>query len=267
MNGTESLFTQSEGLTSCPLLPVSEHVCEVEIIEKLFIREVDGEDKTLLQGSFDKQSRRPNLTSDEGSFEPLSLDTSTIESSGQSCVNYSTVLVFHRPVLLRKQQESLSSSSDEGNFSANNSEISGSFSGNLWDLENPSNPRNSSSYNSGEEFSETSEHEDESSPVKELYYMGMNEEEDEDDEDFCEEEEPDDLIHTDESDSKFSPGCEDVKTSCRSLRNASIYLPQFQTETDKPVIQKGDDSALQLWAKNASLTFYLKRVSDQSFVS
>ncbi|XP_062854239.1 leptin receptor [Trichomycterus rosablanca] len=256
MNGTESLFGHSEGLTSCPLLPVSENVCEVEIVDKLFILDEDREDKALLHRSFDKEGRSTNLTSKEGSLEPLSLDMSTVattpETSGQSSVNYSTVLVFDQPVLLRKQQESLSSSSDEGNFSANNSEISGSFSGNLWELENPScsdgaNPRNSCSYNSGEEFSETSEHEDENSVVKELYYMGMNDEEDEDDEDFMEEA-PDNQSHTDESDSEFSPESErkDLKASCTSQRTVSFYLPQFRTAADKPVVQKVNDSILQL---------------------
>ncbi|XP_053087546.1 leptin receptor isoform X2 [Pangasianodon hypophthalmus] len=249
-----NLFGHQEGLTACPLLPMSENACEVEIVEKLFVLEEDQEDKALLHHSVDTEGQSTNLSSIEGSLEPLSLDTSTVaaspETSGQSSVTYSTVLVFDQPVLQRKQQESLSSSSDEGNFSANNSDISGSFPGGLCELEihsssDGANPRNSCSYNSVEEFSETSEQEDEASEStqvsKELYYMGMNEEgeEDELEEEFKEED------GTEEQIPDSSPEL-DCKNSKASDSNVPLYLPQFRTAANKLLRETVGDSTIQL---------------------
>uniref|UniRef100_A0A672LH84 Leptin receptor-like n=1 Tax=Sinocyclocheilus grahami TaxID=75366 RepID=A0A672LH84_SINGR len=185
----ENLFPHSEGLTACPLLLVSESICEVEIIEKTHpvTLEHEKDNEVPIYNSGDKTTTDSALLAD--SSEPLSLEASTAaatpETSGQSSVTYSTVLLSHQPSLHRKQQESLSSSSDEGNFSANNSDISGSFPGGLWDLENhvcsdSANPRHSSSYNSVEEFSETSDQDYEASEstgvAKDLYYLEVNEE-------------------------------------------------------------------------------------------
>lgn len=260
MEGTENLFGHPEGLTACPLLLVSERVSEVEIVEKpcLLSLEKDQEKEALLHCSVDMEGRSTRLARMEGSLEPLSLDASTIaatpETSGQSSVTYSTVLVFDQPVLLRKQQESLSSSSDEGNFSANNSDISGSFPGGLWELENPScsdsaNPRNSCSCNSVEEFSETSEQEDdalESKRVaKELYYLGMNEEEEE--EDFQDEEADDETVLCAESIPQSERKCSGSSdSSSMSQRSIPLYLPQFQHAATEPLRENVEDSALQL---------------------
>lgn len=100
------------------------------------------------------------------------------DSSSQSSVTYATVLLSdpkreHPPIHLHYKDGSGSSSSDEGNFSANNSDISGSFHGGLWELDDP---RRSCSYNSVEELSETSEQEDgeEVRGEKDLYYLGMD---------------------------------------------------------------------------------------------
>lgn len=249
-----NFFGHQEGLTACPLLPVSENVCEVEIVEKLFVLEEDQEKMSLLHHSVDTESQNNNLSSVEGSLNPLSLEPSTVaatpETSGQSSVTYSTVLVFDQTVLQRKQQESLSSSSDEGNFSANNSDISGSFPGGLSELESHSssdgaNPRNSCSYNSVEEFSETSEQEDEASETtqvsKELYYMGMNEEREEDEleeefnqEDGTEEQAPDSRPELEWENSKASDS------------NFPLYLPQFRTAAIKLMRETVDDSTIQL---------------------
>lgn len=233
---------------------MSENMCEVEIVEKLFALEEDQEEKALLHHSVDTEGQSNNLSSIEGSLDPLSLDTYTVaatpETSGQSSVTYSTVLVFDQPVLQRKQQESLSSSSDEGNFSANNSDISGSFPGGLCELESHSssdgaNPRNSCSYNSVEEFSETSEQEDEASEntqvSKELYYMGMNEEEEDDEleEEFKEED------GTEEQIPDFSPELE-CKNSKASDSNVPLYVPQFRTSAIKLLRETVSDSAIQL---------------------
>lgn len=96
----------------------------------------------------------------------------------QSSVTYATVLLRDPQQEQRLHYKdgsgsgSGSSSSDEGNFSANNSDISGSFPGGLWELDDP---RRSCSYNSVEELSETSEQEDEGEVrgEKNLYYLGM----------------------------------------------------------------------------------------------
>ncbi|XP_072540345.1 leptin receptor isoform X2 [Salminus brasiliensis] len=259
LENTDNLFGHSEGLTGCPLLLVSERVCEVEIVDKpcLHALEKDQEMESFLHCSLDEKGKSTNFATIEGSLEPLSLDTSNVnstpETSGQSSVTYSTVLVFDQPVLLRKQQESLSSSSDEGNFSANNSDISGSFPGGLWELENPScsdstNPRNSSSYNSVEEFSETSEQEDEALEsrrmAKELYYLGMNEEEEEDFQ--GDEADLDETVLFVDSSSELerkSSGASD--SSSASQTSIPLYLPQFRTAATK-LLREVEDSALQL---------------------
>lgn len=100
------------------------------------------------------------------------------DSSAQSSVIYATVLLCdpkqeQQPNHLHYKDSSGSSSSDEGNFSANNSDISGSFPGGLWELDDP---RRSCSYNSVEELSETSEQEDEEEVrgEKDLYYLKMD---------------------------------------------------------------------------------------------
>uniref|UniRef100_A0A4W4H029 Fibronectin type-III domain-containing protein n=1 Tax=Electrophorus electricus TaxID=8005 RepID=A0A4W4H029_ELEEL len=226
LDGTENVFGHPESLTACPLLLISESICEVEIVEKppLLALDKEHEQENLLF----MESRRDNLTTMDGSLEPLSLDVSTAaatpETSGQSSVTYSAVLLFDQPVLLMKQQKSLSSSSDEGNFSANNSDISGSFPGGLWELENPSgsdgtNPRNS--YNSVEEFSEISEQEDEAleskQVAKELYYLGVNDEEEENED------------------------CEEEGEAGRSI---PLYLPQFQTAAIKHLRETVENNTL-----------------------
>ncbi|KAG7230546.1 hypothetical protein INR49_025262 [Caranx melampygus] len=108
------------------------------------------------------------------------------DSSAQSSVTYATVLLSEpkqnqQSIHLHYKDGSGSSSSDEGNFSANNSDISGSFPGGLWELDScrggeMDDPRRSCSYNSVEELSETSEQEDEGEvrEEKDLFYLGMD---------------------------------------------------------------------------------------------
>lgn len=148
------------------------------------------------------------------------------EYSAQSSVTYVTVL------LRDPQQEqqlhdkdgsgsSGSSSSDEGNFSANNSDISGSFPGGLWELDNP---RRSCSYNSVEELSETSEQEDEGEVrgEKELYYLGMEypgEESEEDEEEI------------------------EVETKSELLKNVILSREGCSTES-RPLLELGDSTQL-----------------------
>ncbi|XP_043098358.1 leptin receptor isoform X2 [Puntigrus tetrazona] len=246
----EHLFPHSEGLTACPLLLVSESICEVEIIEKThpvtLEHEKDNEVPNYKSG--DKTTKQSTLSAD--SSEPLSLEASTAaatpETSGQSSVTYSTVLLSDQPSLLRKQQESLSSSSDEGNFSANNSDISGSFPGGLWDLENhvcsdSANPRHSSSYNSVEEFSETSDQDYEASEstgvAKDLYYLEVNEEEEEDEEEIeetqGEQEKNEKVMKVDARPLLEGKGSTSFDSNSAS-HSIPLYLPQFRTECINP---------------------------------
>uniref|UniRef100_A0A673KXD8 Leptin receptor-like n=1 Tax=Sinocyclocheilus rhinocerous TaxID=307959 RepID=A0A673KXD8_9TELE len=247
----ENLFPHSEGLTACPLLLVSESICEVEIIEKPHpvMLEHEKDNEVLIYNSGDKTTTDSALLAD--SSEPLSLEASTAaptpETSGQSSVTYSTVLLSDQPSLLRKQQESLSSSSDEGNFSANNSDISGSFPGGLWDLENhvcsdSANPRHSSSYNSVEEFSETSDQDYEASEstgaAKDLYYLEVNEEEEEEDEEEIEEtqgerEKNETVMRVDAR--PLLKGKDSTAIDSNNISHSiPLYLPQFRTECINP---------------------------------
>ena len=164
-------------------------------------------------------------------------------SSGQSSVTYATVLLSGP----KQEQQSIhlhykdgsgssgSSSSDEGNFSANNSDISGSFHGGLWDLDDP---RRSCSYNSVEELSETSEQGDEEEvrEEKDLYYLRMDypaeDEESEEDEDQREDETTLELLKSvvlnrEDCSVESHPllGPED-SSACGV---SPLYLPQFRT--------------------------------------
>ncbi|TRY92524.1 hypothetical protein DNTS_008246 [Danionella cerebrum] len=223
IDAMESLFPLSGGLTSYPLLLVSENICEVEIIEKPLIFTLEHEkDGDVLNSSSKFQTvTNPSV---EDSTESLSLKA---EPSGQASVTYSTILLSHQTNLLQKPQESLSSSSDEGNFSANNSDISGSFPGRLWDLEgqmDTANPRHSSCYNSVEEFSDASEQDYEASEsmagAKVLYYLKMNEEE---------RGEAEFEIAEDKNEIVLTP-----HKSINVSVNIPIYMPQFRTETINP---------------------------------
>lgn len=247
----ENLFPHSEGLISCPLLLVSESICEVEIIEKPLpvTLEHEKDNEVPINKSGDQTISDSALLAD--SSGPLSLAASTAaatpETSGQSSVTYSTVLLSDQPSLLRKQQESLSSSSDEGNFSANNSDISGSFPGGLWDLENhvcsdSANPRHSSSYNSVEEFSETSDQDYEASEsigvAKDLYYLEVNEEEEQEDEEEIEEtqgeQEKNEMVMKVDARPLLEGKNSTAVDSNHLSHSIPLYMPQFRTECINP---------------------------------
>ncbi|XP_041646977.1 leptin receptor isoform X2 [Cheilinus undulatus] len=166
------------------------------------------------------------------------------DSSAQSSVVYATVLLSDpRQDHLNCKDSSGSSSSDEGNFSANNSDISGSFHGALWELDDP---RRSCSYNSVEELSETSEQEDEDTvrEEKDLYYLGMDyPAEDEDSEDDEEQREGAKIellksvvLSREDSLLESHPllGTEDSSNLSEPLSSPAcdfslLYLPQFRT--------------------------------------
>ncbi|XP_054458403.1 leptin receptor isoform X2 [Anoplopoma fimbria] len=178
------------------------------------------------------------------------------DSSAQSSVTYATVLLCdlkqeQQPIHLHYKDGSGSSSSDEGNFSANNSDISGSFPGGLWELDScrggeTDDPRRSCSYNSVEELSETSEQEDEEEEEvreeKDLYYLGMDypaeDEESEEDEGLREEETNIKLLKnvvlnredcSVESHPLLVPEGSSVLLSVSTQDFSPLYLPQFRT--------------------------------------
>ncbi|KAK5869629.1 hypothetical protein PBY51_024331 [Eleginops maclovinus] len=208
------LFRPPEGLSTWPLLLPSENISKVAILDQTdlsamntalaqahcvpltsdpapafsiplspeFDTDVDlalpNESEVLLRGA----SLALNLnTGFSPRIDELLLPDQTSgsnDSSTQSSVTYATVL----PSGL-KQDGSGSSSSDEGNFSANNSDISESFLGGLWELDNCQvgdidAPRRSCSYNSVDELSETSDQEDEGEGEvrgnKDLFYPRMD---------------------------------------------------------------------------------------------
>ncbi|XP_028822240.1 leptin receptor isoform X2 [Denticeps clupeoides] len=269
----ESLFRHPDGLTSCPLLLVSEIISEAEIITK------SGPPVPEKEKENERIPRNLKLTQLIESDEALTVETSTKtqESSGQSSVMYTTVLQSDKARLSHKQEENQSSSSDEGNFS----DISGSFTGGLWELENftPSSRELDThrSYNSMAEFSETSEHDDEALEsrglVKDLYYLGMGSQ-DEEDEDEVEEEHRDaddgdydegkessgdeqDLNSRKEAQTRVEPPEEHNPLSARhSSRNSTSssasqravppYLPQFKAASSNPLRGRAGDSALTL---------------------
>lgn len=177
-------------------------------------------------------------------------------SSAQSSVTYSKVLLSdakqdQQPAELHFRDGSRSSSSDEGNFSANNSDISESAAGGLWELDScpgaeADDPRRSCSYNSVEELSETSEQEDEGAPAeqgKHLCYLELKypeSEESEEDGEEREEEAETELLQTVLSRedcvelhpllSSEGSGQTDKLLAASAHGFSSLYLPQYRTD-------------------------------------
>ncbi|KAM4629312.1 leptin receptor [Polymixia lowei] len=193
----DHLFPLPEGLPAWPLLLPSETICEAVVVDKAELSALTValvQDQTKPGDSEGVLSRAPSLvpivetlvTYSTGAGEGRLADTGTSDSSAQSSVTYATVLLCdperdRQPAHLRYKDGSGSSSSDEGNFSANNSDISGSFPGGLWELEScrggeADDPRHSCYSNSVEEFSETSEQEEDEMMrgEKDLYYLRMD---------------------------------------------------------------------------------------------
>ncbi|KAM9797295.1 leptin receptor isoform 1-T2 [Syngnathus typhle] len=174
------------------------------------------------------------LSSPSPQLEELQLmepSPSITENSAQSSVTYATVLLI-KP---KQEKESArlsdrdgSSSSDEGNFSANNSDISGSFPGGLWELESchggelDDGHRRSCSYNSAEELSESSDQED-AAEAKDLYYLGGDYQA-EAEEAGGEAEEKEELL-------KSCPAAESHLPPPEPVCDLSppLYMPQFRT--------------------------------------
>ncbi|XP_068600027.1 leptin receptor [Brachionichthys hirsutus] len=185
-------FRPPEGLPTWPLLLPSENISKVVIVDEVDLSvlttaliQASEVDPPLDGGVPSFAPHLEALTNSSRGIDQLLLDRPPAdpsppysrETSAQSSVTYATVLLSdpkqeRQPLHPHYKDGSGSSSSDEGNFSANNSDISGSFPGGLWD---PDDPRRSCSYNSVEELSETSEQEDEEArEEKDLYYLGMD---------------------------------------------------------------------------------------------
>ncbi|XP_036375713.1 leptin receptor [Megalops cyprinoides] len=275
----ESLFRHPERLLSCPLLLESENISEAVIVEKAGPLAQNKERDSVLSRAVQGE-RPPTPTLSRDTEEPLVPETPALpgspNGSAHSRISYATVLLPEEPGLLYKQQGSLSSSSDEGNFSANNSDISGSFPGGLWELENPpsngADPRHSCCYNSAEEFSETSDQEDEdldgTGTEKDLYYLGMTsqgedeeEDEEEDDEEREEEQEAGARFLRGEVQGRTPGGREEFPVECSPLlgrlesvcdrtdtaaKSPPLYMPQFRTATRKPHRATDQEETLQL---------------------
>uniref|UniRef100_A0A671VQN1 Fibronectin type-III domain-containing protein n=1 Tax=Sparus aurata TaxID=8175 RepID=A0A671VQN1_SPAAU len=231
----DHLFRPPEGLSAWPLLLPSENISKVVIVDKVEL-------SALTTALVDQTQPM------EGCGVPSFLDAPPAErppgstdSSAQSSVTYATVLLSRpkqeqQPIHLHYKDGSGNSSSDEGNFSANNSDISGSFHGGLWELDDP---RRSCSYNSVEELSETSEQEDgeEAREEKDLYYLGMDyRAEDEDSEEGEEEREEETraellksvVLSREDCPVESHPllGAED---SSEPRGFSLLYMPQFRT--------------------------------------
>ncbi|CAN9500887.1 unnamed protein product [Ophioblennius macclurei] len=293
----DQLFRPPEGLPAWPLLLPSERISNVIVVDKSQtialiqnpqLVSLSAEQATAiaisLSPGFDR--RVSQLGESEGllSGDPSSAVTldaltderrppaSPADTSAQSTVAYATVLPSElnqdqQPFRLRDKESSGNSSSDEGNFSGNNSDISGSFPGGLWELDScrggdMDDPRHSCSYNSAEEFSETSGQEDEAEvkKEKELYYLGMDyqaEDEESEDEDEDErrlrEDTKTELLKSvlskegrpAESRPLLHPeGAGEAPSETPSGGFSSLYLPQFRTAAyaRQPAAQTHDDA-------------------------
>lgn len=142
----ESLFRHPDGLTAFPLLLQSDIISAALIVEKSPPghlnkdpgREWDSEASILIPDSSSVSTAPATGLDSRGTAEDV---LRTAESSGQSTasehslVTYSNVQ-FNKKIdpcrLFEGSLETVCSSSDEGNFSSNNSDISGSFAEDIW---------------------------------------------------------------------------------------------------------------------------------------
>ncbi|XP_066548743.1 leptin receptor isoform X2 [Amia ocellicauda] len=254
----ENLFKHPESLTSCPLLLQSETISEAVIVENMKLP-AGKKPASFSEASpsAEEECPRPVHQSTAEPVVPEQPPATSSETSAQSRIQYATVLIPEEPVQRYQQQKSISNSSDEGNFSANNSDISGSFPSSLWEGDNPSgkhsthgDPRNSCPFTSSEEFSEASDQDDnildDTGPERDLYYVGLasNDEEDgeeEEEERFLKEDaqmpygdQREELLH----ESNPLLGCHSIQDVNKDhkdtpAKNIPLYMPQFRTVSSK----------------------------------
>lgn len=254
----DHMFRPANGLPAWPLLlppPPPENISKLVIVDKVDLPalNVDVVQDAVPADPADSEADRPQPL--PGAEPPFVLDLDALtsfnpgvseeeENSAQSLVTYATVLPRdpQQQQLHYKDGSGSSSSSDEGNFSANNSDISGSFPGGLWELDDP---RRSCSFNSVEQLSEASEQEDEGRVrgEKGLFYLGVEgypgdeseEEEDQTDTELLKkvpgrEERPAEshpLLEVENS--TESPPSPQAQASTYNF--SPFYLPQFRTRT------------------------------------
>uniref|UniRef100_A0A8C2ZVK9 Leptin receptor n=1 Tax=Cyclopterus lumpus TaxID=8103 RepID=A0A8C2ZVK9_CYCLU len=271
----DHLFQLPESLAAWQLLLPSENISKVAIVDKINLSRVSltPDPATVLS-----LSRPPGSDSEVNQLDDLQADQppGLNDSSAQSSVTYATVLLSdlkqeQQHIHLHDKSGSGNSSSDEGNFSANNSDISDSFRGGLWALDScrggeMDDPRRFCSYNSVEELSETSEQEGEEEGVREekdMYYLEMDypaeDEESEEDEVQREEETNIKLLNnvvlngedcSVESHPLLGPEESSELLSATTQGFSPLYLPQFRTasctrqlkaqlQDDKPLTQTG----------------------------
>ncbi|XP_037326276.2 leptin receptor [Pungitius pungitius] len=194
----DQLFQLPEGpsLTSQLHLP-SEHISKVTIVDRIDLPALSAalvkgplvslssnvahvsamEGEGLLVGAHSYLDVLVGSSQTMDQLQPQHPPADLNDSSAQSSVTYATVLISdqkheQQPLHLHFKDWSSSSSSDEGNFSANNSNLSGSFPGGLWELDccpagEMDVPRRSCSNDSAEELPKTSEQEDGAEKVRE----------------------------------------------------------------------------------------------------
>ncbi|XP_034035456.1 leptin receptor [Thalassophryne amazonica] len=201
----ELLLRREEVLPAWPLLLPTENISKAIIVEKpdlsdlttpvvqtfqpspspepnSGIIQIDNTDSGALLGGATfveigvDDLRTPSPRIDE--LQPIDPPLDHIQDgSDQSSVTYATVLCnLKQDQQLLHLRDKDSSSSDEGNFSSNNSDFSGSFPGGLDSCqgEDTNNPPHSCSSNSAEESSKTLEHGDEEvKEERDLYYVGI----------------------------------------------------------------------------------------------
>ncbi|XP_075872070.1 leptin receptor [Nelusetta ayraudi] len=251
----DHMFRPAHGLPAWPLLlppPPPENISKLVIVVKVdpSVPNVDVVQDPVPADPADSEADRPQPL--PGAEPPFVLDLDALtsfnpgvseENSAQSLVTYATVLPRNpqqqqQLQLLQRYKDGSgsSSSSDEGNFSANNSDISGSFPGGLWELDDP---RRSCSFNSVEQLSEQ---EDEGGVrgEKGLFYLGVESEEEEEEEDQTDAEllkkvpgregrpaESHPLLQVENS--SESPPAPQAQASAYGF--SQFYLPQFTTRT------------------------------------
>lgn len=222
----DRVFRPADGLPAWPLLLPPENISRLVIVDKV---DPSALNTDVPADPVDLEAfRREPLPAAEPPFGPdPEVAPAGKENSAQSLVTYSTVLP-HDPQQPPGYKDS-SNSSDEGNFSANNSDISGSFQGGLWELDDP---RRSCSFNSVEQLSaEASEPEDEGRGDGDLFYLGYagdasEEEEDQTDSELLK------MVPAEESRPLLAVDgpCEPPPSSLRAAAACSVapfYLPQF----------------------------------------
>uniref|UniRef100_A0A8C6UAT0 Leptin receptor n=1 Tax=Neogobius melanostomus TaxID=47308 RepID=A0A8C6UAT0_9GOBI len=177
------------------------------------------------------------------------------EHSAQSSVTYTTVLLSQPKTKQQSRDSSGCSSSDEGNFSANNSDISDSSHGALWELVScrggdlEVDNRRSCSYNSVEELSESSEPEDEDKREKDLYYLKLHGEDSEGEQDESRNDLLKRIVLSKEDGSCPLLDAEDSNEQSTLLSAppcglSPLYLPQYRTAPTTDVHSPQNDPSL-----------------------